>query len=112
MVNGLGGLAITKLDVLGGLKKLKVCIAYKYKNQVIEDQPHELKVFRGCEPVYEELEGWEDLPEKEWEKIAEKGYYALPKTLREYLKFIEDNVGVPIKIISFGAGRKFTIDLR
>jgi len=112
MVNGLSGLAITKLDVLGGLKTLKVCVAYKYKNEIIKDQPFDLTVFRECKPIYEELDGWDDLSEKEWEKIAEEGYYALPKTLRDYLKFIEDDVGVPVKLISFGPGRKFTIDLR
>jgi len=112
MVNGLSGLAITKLDVLGGLKTLKVCVAYKYKNEIIKDQPFDLTVFIECKPIYEELDGWDDLSEKEWEKIAEEGYYALPKTLRDYLKFIEDDVGVPVKLISFGPGRKFTIDLR
>lgn len=112
MVNGLSGLAITKIDVLGGFKKLKVCVAYKYKNKVIEDQLQELKVFRGCKPVYEELEGWEDLSEKEWETIAEEGYYALPNNLRNYLRFIENNTDVPVKFVSFGPGRKFTIDLR
>jgi len=112
MVNGLSSLAVTKLDVLGGLKKLKVCTAYKYNNKIIENQPFDLKVFRGSEPVYEELEGWDDLTEKEWLRIAKEGYYTLPKELRNYLKFIEDNVGIQVKFISFGAGREFTIDLR
>jgi len=112
MVNGIKSLAITKLDVLGGLKKLKICVAYKYKNKIIKDQPFDLTFFRECEPIYEELEGWEDLPEKEWERIAEEGYYSLPKQLRDYIKFIENDVGVQVKIISFGADRKFTINLR
>ena len=83
-----------------------------YNNKIIENQPFDLKVFRGSEPVYEELEGWDDLTEKEWLRIAKEGYYTLPKELRNYLKFIEDNVGIQVKFISFGAGREFTIDLR
>ncbi|OGI15627.1 adenylosuccinate synthase [Candidatus Micrarchaeota archaeon RBG_16_49_10] len=112
MINGLTSLAVTKLDVLGGLRKLKVCVSYKHKGKAIADQPFDLRVFRECEPVYEELEGWEDLPDSEWLRIADEGYYSLPKQLREYLEFVEKDAGVPIKIISFGADRKATIDLR
>ena len=112
MINDLSSLAVTKLDVLGGLKKLKVCVAYKYKNKTVKDQPFDLSVFRECRPIYKELKGWKDLSETEWEIIAEEGYYSLPKTLRDYLRFIENNVGVQVKMISFGPGRKFTIDLR
>ena len=112
MVNGLTSLAITKLDTLGGLEKIKVCVGYKYKTQRINEQPFDLTVFRDCKPIYEELEGWDDLSDKEWEKIADQGYYSLPKQVRNYIKFIEEDVGIPIKLISFGPGREFTIDLR
>ncbi len=111
-INSLEGLAITKLDVLGGLEKVKICVAYEYKGERIEEFPADLDVLRKCKPVYEEFDGWEDLKREEWLKIAEEEYYALPKELRDYLKRIEELTGVPIFLISVGPEREATICLR
>ena len=59
-LNGLTGLAITKLDVLGGLEHIKVCTAYRYKGSVMDAFPSSLKVLAECEPVYEVVDGWEE----------------------------------------------------
>lgn len=111
-VNSLDGLAITKLDVLGGLEKVKICTSYRYKVRVLKDFPADLKLLEKCQPVYEEFDGWPDLSEEEWREIAEKGYYSLPKELRDYLKRIEQIAGVPIYLISLGPGRDSTICLK
>ncbi len=112
-VNGYTGLAITKLDVLGGLEKIKVCTKYEYKGKVLKDFPASMKVLEECKPVYVDLDGWEDLPKEGWQKIAKKGYYrALPKTMRDYIKFISKDAGVPIHIVSVGEDRNATLDRR
>ncbi|MEM2900361.1 MAG: adenylosuccinate synthetase, partial [Thermoplasmata archaeon] len=111
--NGYTGLAVTKLDVLGGLQKIKVCTKYEYRGKTIKEFPASMKILEECKPVYVEFEGWEDLPKEGWQKIAKKGYYrALPKQMREYMKFISKETGVPIQIISIGEERSLTLDRR
>lgn len=109
-VNSLDGLAITKLDVLGGLDKVKLCTSYELNGKKIEELPTNLRVLKKCKPVYEEFAAWDDFTEREWKDVAKKGYYALPWELREYLKRIEDIV--PIHLVSVGAGREATICLK
>ncbi len=108
-INGLDGLAITKLDVLGGLKKVKICTSYEYDGKKIEELPTDLKVLEKCKPVYEELDGWDDLSAEEWKELSKKGYYALPEEVRNYLKRIEEIADIPIFLISVGPEREATI---
>lgn len=104
-LNGLTGLAITKLDVLGGLEEIKICSAYLYKGKRMESFPANLKVLESCEPIYETLPGWE-------EDISHlRRYDDLPSNVRRYLKRIEELTGVPVQIISVGPGREQTIVL-
>ncbi len=111
-VNSLDGLAITKLDVLGGLDKVKICTSYRHKVRVVKEFPADLELLEKCQPVYEEMNGWVDLLEEKWREIAKDGYYALPKELRDYLKRIEKLAEVPIYVISLGPGRESTISLK
>ncbi len=111
-INGLDGLVITKLDVLGGLDKVKICTSYRHKVRVVNEFPADLKLLEKFQPVYEEMDGWPDLSEEEWREIAKEGYYSLPKELRDYLKRIEELAGVPIYLISLGPGRESTICLK
>jgi adenylosuccinate synthase len=111
-VNSIDGLAITKLDVLSGLKKVKICTSYKFNGKIINEFPTSLKILEKCEPFYEEMDGWPKFSEEEWEKIAKKGYNALPKQLKNYLKTIERIGGVPIYLISIGPERESTINLK
>jgi adenylosuccinate synthase len=106
------GLAIAKLDVLSGLKKIKVCTSYKFNGKILNEFPASLKVLEKCEPVYEELDDWPDVSEEEWKKIAKKGYDALPKELKNYLKMIERIGEVPTYLISVGPERESTICLK
>ena len=59
-INGLTDLAITKLDVLDGFDEIKICVAYRYKGQILRDFPESLEVLQECEPVYIEMEGWQE----------------------------------------------------
>jgi len=106
-VNGISELALTKLDVLSGINPVKLCIHYKFKDEVITEIPADLKVYENCKPVYEELEGWSD--SVDWHKVAQEGYDALPSQAKAYVERIEELVGVPIKIISVGPERQDTI---
>ncbi len=111
-VNGFDGLAVMKLDVLGGLENVRICTAYEYDGQTVKEFPANLKVLEKCKPIYEELKGWRDFPEGEWREVANKGYDALPNELRDYLKEIEKIAGVPIYFVSIGPGRESTICLK
>jgi adenylosuccinate synthase len=111
-VNSMDGLAIAKLDVLSGLKKIKVCTSYKYNGKILNEFPASLKVLEKCEPVYEEIDSWPDISEEEWKNIAKKGYDTLPKELKNYLKMIERIGGIPAYLISVGPERESTICLK
>jgi adenylosuccinate synthase len=105
-VNGLDGLVLTKLDVLGGLSKIEICTAYRYRGKIIEDYPSQAFSWQECEPVYEEMEGWEDEALKAT-KIAD-----FPRSLRKYLNKIEEIGGVPIHFLSLSAERNNLLAMR
>ena len=104
-VNGLTEIALTKLDVLSGFESIKVCVSYDVNGENILEMPASLSQYRLAKPVYESLPGWDSLPDKIWER----GFDALPETLKEYIKFVEDQVDCPVKLISVGPQRHETI---
>ena len=104
-VNGLTGIALTKLDVLNGFNKLPVCVAYDVDCDQIKEMPASLPHYRKAQPIYEILPRWGDLSENIWDK----GYDALPQTLKDYIDFIEQEVDCPVKIVSVGPQRHETI---
>ena len=104
-VNGLTEIALTKLDVLNGFNKLPVCVAYDVDGDQIKEMPASLTHYRKAQPIYEILPGWGDLSENIWDK----GYDALPQTLKDYIDFIEQEVDCPVKIVSVGPQRHETI---
>ena len=104
-VNGLTEIALTKLDVLSGFESIKVCVSYDVNGNNILEMPASLSQYRLAKPVYESLSGWDNLPDKIWEK----GFNALPETLKEYIKFVEDQIDCPVKLISVGPQRHETI---
>ncbi len=111
-VNGLTGLAVTKLDVLGGLERVRACVAYRDGASTIKDFPASMKVLARVEPVYRDLKGWPELKEDAWIDIAAKGKRALPDPLKRYLAFLETQLKVPVKIASVGRSRAATVALR
>jgi adenylosuccinate synthase len=105
-LNGLTGLAITKLDVLGELEELKICTGYEHKGNRLNEFPASLKVLAECTPLYETLPGWsEDIS-----TIRQFG--DLPQTTKTYLKRVEELTETPIQIVSVGPGRDETIVLK
>ena len=104
-VSGLTEIALTKLDVLNGFKELPVCTSYQVGNEKIYEMPASLEQYRKATPIYETLAGWEELPKNIWDK----GFNALPQTLKDYIKFVETNVDCSVKIISVGPQRHETI---
>ena len=104
-VNGLTEIALTKLDVLDGLKELPVCTAYNVNGKQIKEMPASLTQYRHAVPIYTELPGWDNLPRKIWDK----GYEYFPDALKNYISFVEREVRCPVKIVSVGPQRHETI---
>ena len=104
-VNGLTEIALTKLDILNGFDALPVCVAYDVGGKRINEMPASLTEYRNAKPIYESLPGWGNLPENIWDK----GFDAMPQTLKDYIAFIEHEVGCPVKIVSVGPQRHETI---
>ena len=105
-VSGITALAITKLDVLAGLDKLKICVGYKSASgQFTHAAPASMRILSECQPVYEEFDGWKEniLPAREMNE--------LPANARKYLKRLEELVEAKIVLVSVGAGREETIIL-
>jgi adenylosuccinate synthase len=104
-LNGLSSLAITKLDVLTGLEKLKVCVSYDLDGKKIHHRPTSLKKLAQSRPIYEELPGWQ-------EDISHaRQMDELPPNARAYLKTIEKLTEIPVSMVSVGPGREETIIL-
>ncbi len=102
-VSGLTSLAVTKIDTLAGLDKLKVCVGYKFNGEVIDYFPASLEDLAKCEPVYEEFEGW-------GEEVADaRSYDELPENAKKYLKRIEEFTDTKISIVSVGPKRDQTM---
>ena len=104
-VNGLTGIALTKLDVLSGFETIKVCTGYRYEGALLEYLPAKLEVFEACEPVYEELPGWmSDISEV-------RCFDELPENARAYVRRLEELAGCPIVMVSVGPRRDQTMQL-
>ena len=105
-VNGLDGLVLTKLDILGGFSKIKICTTYRYRGKIIEDFPSQASHWQECEPVYEEMEGWED------DAFEATRIEDFPRSLQKYLNRIEEIGGVPILFLSLSAERDNLLAMR
>ncbi len=104
-LNGLTGLAVTKLDVLGGLDSLNICTGYAYQGKTLDYFPGDLQMLSECQPIYETLSGWsEDIS-------GIRNYIDLPENTKKYLRRIEEITETPIQIISIGPARDETIVL-
>ncbi len=110
-LNSLTGLVITKIDVLNGLDELKVCVGYNLGDEISKYFPYDLDLLGRSSPDYVILPGWGTISEEEMQGWASKGWDALPENMRNYINFIQNDAGVPVKIISYGPGRDQTIFL-
>ena len=105
-INGVSGLCVTKLDVLDGMQKVKLCIGYRFAGKHHDLLPLGAEDAERCEPVYEEMPGWQQ------STVGIRAYGGLPANARAYLERLQAVCGVPIDMISTGAEREETIVLR
>jgi len=105
-VNGLTGLAVTKLDVLDGFEEIPVCTAYRLDGDACEEMPAEVEVLGRVEPKYEVLQGW-NRPTGGARKLSD-----LPPEARAYLDRLEELSGVPMRYVSVGTRRDQIIEVK
>ena len=99
-LNGLSEIFLTKLDVLSGFQTIKVCTGYVAEGEAFEDFPPHQSLFHRAQPVYEELEGWD-------ESLSEaRSFGDLPAAARKYVDRLQDLAGVRIGVVSVGPGRE------
>ncbi len=103
LLNGITELALTKIDVLDGLKSLQIATAYKYKGKLFREFPSDYQVLSNAQPVYKEVRGW-DKP-----IIGINRYKDLPANAKNYISLLEDILETKISIISIGSSREETI---
>jgi adenylosuccinate synthase len=105
-VNGLTGIALTKLDVLSDFDTIKVCTGYTFEGRALETLPASLEVFEKCQPVYEELPGWKkDITEV-------RTFEELPPAAQSYVRRLEELACCQVVMVSVGPRRDQTITLR
>ncbi len=106
LINGISGVCITKLDVLDGLKEIKVCAGYMLNGERIDILPLDADEIVNCEPIYETFPGWEGTT------FGVTSWDALPANARAYLLRVQEFIGTPIDMVSTGPDRDHTILLR
>lgn len=104
-INGITELALTKLDILSGLEKIKICVAYKKDGATFTDLPWGPSELDGYDPIYEELPGWED------DLQSARSWEDLPPQARDYILRIETLSGTPIHIASVGPEREQVVTI-
>ncbi len=103
-LSGATAIALTKLDVLSGIDRLKIATSYRYNGEKLKHYPQSVKVLENVQPVYRELHGWSEQLDE-----GVHGWTDLPVETRRYISFIEEFLGVKAKIISVGHSREQTI---
>ncbi|MCF6267111.1 MAG: adenylosuccinate synthase [Desulfuromusa sp.] len=101
--NGLTGIALTKMDVLSELETIKVCTAYRYRDELLEEFPQDFDVLKECTPVYEEISGWQK------DICALESYAELPQQVQDYVDKIEAWTDCPVVLVSVGPRRDQTL---
>ncbi|WP_185836489.1 adenylosuccinate synthase [Candidatus Korarchaeum cryptofilum] len=106
LINGIGYVALRKLDVLSGLGKLKVAVAYEIDGKEFKIAPPYVDELQRAKPVYEELEGWKEL---DWRSIVKEGWEKIPEEMKAYIEFIERELNAKIVMIGLGPEREMTV---
>ena len=100
-ISNVSWIAMTKLDVLTGLKKLKICKEYVVDDEVVKIAHPSVKKLEKVKPNYVEVDGW-DIDQGDWRKLAERGWESFPPEAKNYVELVERLLGVPIKLVSVG----------
>jgi adenylosuccinate synthase len=105
-LNGIAGIALTKLDVLDGIETLKICTGYRLGDQALSYLPAGLKAQAQLVPVYEEMEGWSESTQ------GARSWRELPANAVKYVRRIEELIGAPVALLSTSPQRDDTIMMR
>lgn len=105
MLNGISELAIMKMDILDGLKEIKVCVAYKYKGKAFREFPHDFEILSKLKPVYKTFPGWGK------DSGKPRNFRQLQPNAKNYLASISDMLKAKISMVSIGSAREDTIFL-
>jgi adenylosuccinate synthase len=105
-IGGIHGLALTKLDVLDGVTRLRICTAYRHFGQTLHHLPASTQAQAGVEPLYEELDGWRESTR------GARSFADLPAAAVKYVKRLEELVEAPVALLSTSPDRQDTILLR
>ena len=111
-VNGLESIAVTKLDVLDGLKEIMVCESYQYDGGIVKDFPASMKVLSRCKPIYKSFPCWKEVGEDGWRKVAAKGFTAMPPEAKKYLTYLSKSIGAKLALVGVGKRRDEIVDVR
>lgn len=111
MINGVSAIALTKLDVLSAFSRVKIAVGYKLDGAYLDEVPSTAEELGRAQPVYEEMEGWKGLGNSFWEGAKARGEGALPRQVRAYISRIEELVGAPVGLVSYGPSREELVDL-
>jgi adenylosuccinate synthase len=106
IINGVSGLCITKLDVLDGLKEIKVCVGYELDGRSLDILPLDADDITRCVPIYDTFAGWSE------STYGVTAWEGLPMNARRYLERVQEFIGAPIDMVSTGPDRDHTILLR
>jgi len=101
--SGVSGIALTKMDVLDGFEKLKICVAYDLDGQRLDYLPTAADQQTRCKPVYEEMEGWSDVT------AGARSWADLPGAAVKYVRRIEELIQCPVALLSTSPERDDTI---
>jgi len=101
--SGISGIALTKLDVLDGLKEIKVCVGYEFQGKKIDYLPASMGSQAAVKPIYESLEGWSETT------AGARSWSALPAQAVKYVRYIEELIGAPVAMLSTSPERLDTI---
>jgi adenylosuccinate synthase len=102
-INGLSGMCLTKLDVMDELEEVKICVSYTYNGETVNLPPYSADEYEGCEPNYVSMPGWKT------STVGIQSWDALPDAAKNYIRFLEKEVGVPVSILSTGPDRAETL---
>lgn len=102
-INGISSICLTLLDVLGGLKEIKVCTSYSYKGEKISTLPASNSVLKECTPNYVSLKGFQE----DISKV--KTFDELPENAKKYIEFLEKELEIPVSVFSVGPDKYQTI---
>jgi len=96
-------IAMTKLDILSGLEKIKICVEYDVDGKTVKIAPPEVRFLERAKPIYMEINGWGKMSEESWKKVSERGWEALPDEAKAYVETVEKLIRKPIRLVSIGA---------